>query len=421
MAKLYGSLPKEFVSKVSKAPELDVVSLFQGQGEKEKGLMLYIHVPFCRSRCTYCSFHSQIFNEVTFAWYIKLLLQEIALWGQRLRKPSISSIYFGGGTPSLIPLPQLRKIMEAIAQHFEFASHMEITLEANPDSAQDEHWFRGLLALGINRLSLGVQSLTNATLRTLGRPHNAQMAIEAFHMARSAGFANISLDFIWGLPGQGLKIWLDQLKVVARLGAEHLSCYALSLENNTVLHTRSLETDLCFASEQDQGKMFIYGAEFLESVGYLQYEISNFARMGFESKHNSGYWQGKNYLGLGPSAVTTIGDRRFRNPLHMDEYEARVRGNLSSVAYEVLDKNTKLTEMVMLSLRTSQGLNLKEYRKRSGVSLISTHKKFVQALMSNGLAKINREHLRLSKQGMLVSNVIMERMALTEQARDHGK
>lgn len=408
MPKIYGSIPAR------PAPDIDALPIFQGREQKAKGLLLYVHVPFCRSRCSYCSFHSQTFNEVTFSWYLKTLLLEIELWGKRLGRPAISTIYFGGGTPSLMPLSQLQRVMDAIGKHFRYTRHMEITLEANPESTQDASWFRGLLSLGFNRLSMGVQSLTDVELHRLGRPHNAQMAVEAFHQARQAGFANISLDLIWGLPGQRLKQWLDQLKAIARLGPEHLSCYGLSIEEGTPLHKQAQEVDLELAPDQEQGKMFVYGAELLESLGYLQYEISNFARMGFESRHNSGYWQGRDYLGLGPSAVTTIGSRRFRNPLHMDEYDATVRGDFSSVGFEELDEEKRLTEMVMLSLRTAKGLDLKEHRKRAGFDLAKTHEKLVQALIGNGLAKINRGRLRLTKEGMAVSNVIMERIALAE-------
>lgn len=407
MVKIYGSV---------KPPQPDITALpiFQGREEKSKGLLLYLHVPFCRTRCTYCSFHSQVYNDVTFAWYLKTLLLEIELWGKRLGNPTISTIYLGGGTPSLMPLQHMQRIMETINKHFKATPNMEVTLEANPESTQDSSWFRSLMGMGFNRLSMGVQSLTDTDLTRLGRPHNAAMAIEAFNQARSAGFNNISLDLIWGLPQQRLKTWLDQLKTIARLTPEHLSCYGLSIEKGTPLYKQSLEMDLQLAQDQEQGKMFVYGAELLESLGYFQYEISNFSRMGFESRHNRGYWEARDYLGLGPSAVTTIGNLRYRNPLFMDEYDATVRGDFSSVAFEELDEKTKLTEMVMLALRTAKGLDLKEHKKRAGFDITKTHQKLISALIANGLTKINRGRLRLTKEGMAVSNVIIEKIALAE-------
>lgn len=382
--------------------------------ESGKKLLLYIHVPFCRSKCRYCAFHSQAFNQVTYAWYLKTLHREIRLWGERLQRPRLETVYFGGGTPSLLPLADLDDILSLLRDHFTFTEQMEITLEANPDSAQDVSWFRGLLSLGVNRLSMGLQSLSDDDLARLGRPHSARMAVEAFGLARKAGFGNISLDMIWGLPQQKLKHWLDQLKTVARLGAEHLSCYGLSIEEGTELHRMSGEIDLQLAAEQEQAKMFVYGAELLESLGYLQYEISNFARMGFQARHNSGYWEGRDYLGLGPSAVSTLGRRRFTNPRFMDEYDAAVRGDFAGLDFEELDDATRLVELVMLSLRTTRGLDLKLHRELAGFDLIKNNERMIQALVQNGLVRINRGRLRLTKEGFAVSNVIIERLALAE-------
>jgi oxygen-independent coproporphyrinogen-3 oxidase len=381
-------------------------------GIDDKGLLLYIHVPFCRSRCTYCSFHSQSFNQVTFAWYFKLLLDEIALWGKRLKKPVLRTIYFGGGTPSLIPLNNLDQVMKALADNFTFNPSMEVTLEANPDSAQDTSYFRGLLSMGFNRLSLGMQSLKDEDLQIMGRPHSVAMTLASFEAARRAGFGNIGLDLIWGLPNQRLKTWMDQLKLVADMRPEHISAYNLTLEEGTVMADRCAPGgDLPLPQDQEQGRMFIYGAEYLESMGYMHYEVSNFARMGFMSRHNAGYWDGSDYLGLGPSAVSTLGRRRFTVPKYMDEYDAFVRGGLVGSDYEDLTDDDLLKEMVMLSLRTGKGLDLKEFRKRAGYDLIRRQEPLITALHRENLVRINRGRLRLTKNGMLVSNVIIKRLA----------
>lgn len=378
----------------------------------EKGLLLYIHVPFCQSRCHYCNFHSQAFNQVTFAWYHKLLLEEIKLWGKRLKKPTLSTIYFGGGTPSLIPLQQLDMIMKGLAKAFTFTSAMEVTLEANPDSAQDVSYFRALLSMGFNRLSLGMQSINDLDLHAMGRPHSAAMAYASYDAARRAGFGNISVDLIWGLPGQRLKPWIEQLTTVTDMRPEHISSYNLTLEENTVMAKKCSEDgEFLLPSEQEQGRMFIYGAEFLESMGYMHYEVSNFARMGFISAHNSGYWNGSDYLGLGPSAVSTIGRRRFNNPRYMDEYDAYVRGGLVGNDHELLTDDDLLKEMVMLALRTSKGLSLKEFRERAGYDLIKRQQQLITALHRENLIRISHGYLRLTKNGMLVSNVIIRRLA----------
>lgn len=379
-----------------------------------KGLLVYIHVPFCQSRCHYCTFHSQQFNQVTFLWYHKLLLEEIALWGKRLKRPRIATIYFGGGTPSLIPLAQLDDIMQQLEQSFEFKPNMEVTLEANPDSAQDVSYFRALLSMGFNRLSLGMQSMNDIDLQVMGRPHSAGMTLEAYDNARKAGFGNISLDLIWGVPNQRLKTWIDMLTAVANMRPEHISAYNLTVEPETAMAKITAEENFALPSDQEQGRMFIYGAEFLESVGYMHYEVSNFARMGFMSVHNSGYWNGSDYLGLGPSAVSTIGKRRFNNPRYMDEYDAYVRGGLVGQDHELLTDDDRLKEMVMLSLRTSKGLDLGEFRKRTGYDLIKHRHNLITALHRENLVRISRGHLRLTKNGMLVSNVIIRRLAFDE-------
>lgn len=378
----------------------------------EKGLLLYIHVPFCQSRCHYCNFHSQAFNQVTFQWYHKLLLQEIELWGKRLKKPKLATIYFGGGTPSLIPLQQLHDIMEALDESFILTDAMEVTLEANPDSAQDVSYFRALLSMGFNRLSLGMQSLNDLDLNAMGRPHSAGMTLASYDAARQAGFGNIGVDLIWGLPHQRLKTWIEQLTTVATMRPEHISAYNLTLEENTVMAKMCEEGgEFPLPSEQEQGRMFIYGAEYLESMGYMHYEVSNFARMGFMSVHNSGYWNGSDYLGLGPSAVSTIGRRRFNNPRYMDEYDAYVRGGLVGNDHEMLTDEDLLAEMVMLSLRTSKGLDLKEFKKRTGYDLVKRKEQLITALHRENLIRISHGFLRLTKNGMLVSNVIIQRLA----------
>ena len=377
-----------------------------------KGLLLYVHVPFCRSRCHYCTFHSQSFNQVTFAWYHKLLLQEIELWGRRLKGPKLKTIYFGGGTPSLIPLAQLDQIMKAINQAFAVPKGIEATIEANPDSAQDSSYFRALLSMGFNRLSLGVQSLSDLDLQLLGRPHSTGMAVASYRAARQAGFGNIGMDFIWGLPRQRVNTWMEQLRAATDLRPEHISAYNLTVEEGTVMAKMVGEGgDFKLPAEQEQGRMFIYGAEYLESMGYMHYEVSNFARMGFMSEHNSGYWKGMDYLGLGPSAVSTIGRRRFSNPRYMDEYDAYVRGGLVGQDHEELTDDDLFKESVMLSLRTSKGLNLKKFREKNGFDLVKRQEALVTALHRENLIRISHGHLRLTKNGMLVSNVIIRRLA----------
>ncbi|OEU66462.1 MAG: coproporphyrinogen III oxidase [Desulfovibrio sp. S3730MH75] len=374
-------------------------------------MLLYIHVPFCVRKCHYCAFHSQIFNKVTFAWYLKTLLAEIELWGCRLKKPKIGTVYFGGGTPSLIPPFQLELIMDALRKHFTFIKGMEITIEVNPDSANDKSYFDSLISMGINRLSIGFQSLDDRNLMVLGRPHSSRQAAETYYMARKAGFGNISIDLMWGLPRQKMKDWNNELKAVVKLKPEHISSYGLSIEPDTVFGQNRAEVEPELPPDSEQAKMFIYGAEFLESMGYIQYEISSFARIGFISRHNHGYWDRLDYLGMGPSAVSTIGNRRFINPLYMDEYDAAVRGGFLGEDFEEITDEIRAQELVMLSLRTSRGLKLSEYTELTGKDLMKDKKSVITALHQNGLVRISAGFIRLTKNGMLVSNSILQSLA----------
>lgn len=398
MPRLFGEIPAE--KPQAKKPE----------SPPGKGILLYVHVPFCRRRCHYCAFHSQVFNQVTFAWYVKTLLQEIELWGKRLKRPRVKTLFLGGGTPSLFPLSQLDHVLRALRRNFTFDEGLEASIEANPDSASDVSYFRGLLSLGFNRLSLGAQSFSDADLETLGRPHSARQTVETFGLARRAGFANISLDLMFGLPGQRQREWLEQLKTAVRLRPEHLSCYGLTVEPGTRLARSCDLGEVRLPPEKEQSRMYVHGAEYLESEGYLQYEVSNFARMGFQCRHNLGYWRGEDYLGLGPSAVSTLGNRRFTDPLYMDAYDAYVRGGFAGQDYEELDEAARLREMVMLALRTTEGLDLAAYRRRSGRDLLKVEPRLIQTLHQNGLIRISGGRLKLTKTGLLVSNSIIERL-----------
>lgn len=370
-------------------------------------MLLYVHVPFCRRKCTYCAFHSVVPRPGETTRYATLLKKEAEYWGRKLKRPTVTTVYLGGGTPSLLSLPELSTLVSAIRRNFALKPDLEFTMEANPDSIMDMSYLYAAREMGINRLSIGVQSLQDDLLMTLGRLHTAEQARGVINLARDCGFANISVDLIWGLPKQRLQTWMRELKEVVRLRPEHLSCYGLTLEPGTPLEKLSHKVDLELAPENDLAKMFLDGAQYLESHGYLQYEISNFARMGFESRHNRGYWEGKNYLGMGPSAVSTIRHSRWQNPADMAAYaKALDEGSLGS-GHEHLDEDTLLREMVMLRLRTAKGLNLASYKKRAGVSFTERYARLVQALRQNGLIRLSAGHLRLSKTGMLVSDTIL--------------
>jgi oxygen-independent coproporphyrinogen-3 oxidase len=370
-------------------------------------MLLYIHVPFCRRKCHYCSFHSFAPEDGDFERYADLVIQEIAFWRDRLGPVELDSLYFGGGTPSLLPIGLLTRITETVDKAFRLKAGFEFSIEANPDSAAEWGYLPELHRLGVNRLTLGVQSFNDRDLLLLGRPHSARQAEGAYNLARGVGFENIGLDLIWGLPGQNLKAWMAQLSKAVHLAPSHLSCYALTLEPETPMPGIIKSRELPMPPENELAKMYIHGAEYLEESGYLQYEISNFARMGFSSRHNMGYWDGDDYLGLGPSAVSTVQGARLTNPRGLEAYAQTVLFDEGLRSMELLDHETRRREMVMLGLRTSKGLDLKAYRKLTGRGFLSEYESMVTALRQHELVRISGGRIRLTKSGMLVSDTIL--------------
>ncbi len=378
-------------------------------------MLLYIHVPFCRSKCAYCSFFSlPLSDELSLNAYVSLLVEEIAFWNRRLGRVAVDTVYFGGGTPSLLPLVGVERIIHALDAAFSLQSGLEWSMEANPESCGDPEYLRGLKSLGVNRLSLGLQSLDTALLRRLGRAHDAAQGVRIFDLARWAGFENINLDLIWGQPGQRLRGWLQTLTKALDLQPEHLSCYGLSLEQDTPLAREVASGKVVLPAEDEQAKMFLHGAELLESKGRIQYEISNFSRMGYACLHNQGYWEGREYLGLGAGAVSTLGERRWENPRALPAYALLVRSGQVGGQAQELTPAERIRELVMLSLRTTRGLELNAYGKLSGRSFLHEHAPLIQVLRQNELIRISDGRLRLSKTGLLVSNAILERFFATD-------
>ena len=339
--------------------------------------------------------------------YVDLLLQELAFWSDRLEHPVFETIYFGGGTPSLLSARDIERILACISSRFHIVPDAEITLEANPESANDSDYLRSIRALGVNRLSLGVQSLDPDHLTTLGRIHSPEQAIQTLDKARNAGFSNIGLDFIWGIPGQTMAQWLEQLERVAGLRPDHLSCYGLTVEPGTPLE-QDLETGSYeLPSEDDQATMFLEGSALLRAHGYHHYEISNFCLPGRHSRHNTGYWQGKDYLGVGPAAVSTISNIRWTHPDTLDAYAANLATGQPGTSREPLASTDRVNERIMLSLRTAKGLDLdllQTFLPQKRTSDLTDH---INSLRKHGLADIVDTTLCLTPKGMLVSNEII--------------
>jgi len=385
-------------------------------------MQLYIHVPFCRTRCRYCAFHSLALGKSTSAsslvrQYVDILLLELALWGDRLGKQPVSTVFFGGGTPSILPVSVIAALITRIRRYFKLEKGVEITLEGNPESLLERNYLLDLLSAGVNRISVGAQSLHTPHLKMLGRIHSARDAIHTVMAARSAGVQNLSLDFIWGLPGQGVRQWLTMLKEMLQLRPEHLSLYGLTLESGTPLEADYQHGRVELPPERDQSLMYMEGAELLESAGYIHYEISNFARMGFQCRHNLGYWEGAEYLGLGPSATSALNGRRWTNPSVALEWAAAVKSGTPDADAEELGLQTRVLELIMLRLRTSRGLRVKAYRDLTGRNFLHDHKSLIHALHERGLIRIRNGYLRFTRSGMLVSNTILSKLFADTEAK----
>jgi len=271
----------------------------------EGPLSLYVHIPFCELKCSYCDFNSYAGLEELMAPYVEALAVEARLWSRLLGRPPVGTLFLGGGTPSLLPLPMLGRLLEALRDAFPFRPDCETTLEANPGTV-DAEYLRGLVALGVDRLSLGVQSFHDDELRALDRLHSASEAEEAYRQARRAGFRSVNLDLIYGLPGQPLERWQATLERAIALGPDHLSLYALTVEEGTKL-AHDVARGVAPAPDPDvQADMYEWSSERLAAAGYEHYEISNWARPGHRCRHNLAYWQCRPYLGLGAGAHSCL-------------------------------------------------------------------------------------------------------------------
>ncbi len=363
-------------------------------------LGLYIHIPFCRSKCSYCDFYSLPHSEARMDDYVRALCAQLARYAPRAAEHTVDTVYFGGGTPSCLGAERLCRLLECVLAHYRVTPDAEITLEANPDSARSVCALRSLRSAGFDRISLGMQSANEEELRLIGRIHTRRETVEAAESARAAGFDNLSLDLIYGLPRQTAARWRENLAAALALAPEHLSCYGLKVERGTPLYARRAEMDI--PDDELQAEEYLFCTAALEQAGYAQYEISNFARPGRESRHNLKYWTMQEYLGFGPGAHSDFGGRRFAFARDLDAFLAG-REMLSEDAAPSADERRE--ERVMLALRTAQGLEL------SALGLPAEKAERVLAECAyHGLAVRNGTRWRLTPQGFLVSNALIVRV-----------
>ena len=369
--------------------------------QKDLPLGLYIHIPFCRSKCAYCDFYSLAGAEERMDDYCRALERHLAEVAPQAECHKADTVYFGGGTPSYLGVSRLTRLLQTVLRRYDVARGAEITLEANPDSAGDWKALRALRRAGFNRLSLGVQSTDDALLRRIGRVHTYEQVQQAVTAARKAKIENLSLDLIYGLPDQTMEDWQRTLADAVALGPEHLSCYGLKLEEGTPLYRR--QGELTFPDEDMQADMYLYAVEFLKQCGYEQYEISNFAKPGFASRHNLKYWLMQEYAGFGPGAHSDFGNVRYGYARDLERY---LKGELVLQESETVDSDEREREYLMLRLRTVQGVDPREfeYRFRQRFAPLAA---LLQQCAREGLAEQDGNGWHLTAKGFLVSNRII--------------
>lgn len=366
---------------------------------------IYIHIPFCKTRCIYCDFYSTTRSELK-ERYVRALCRELEMRREYLRGEPIETIYLGGGTPSQLNEGDFLRIFETIRTVYGMEHCCEITLEANPDDLT-ETYVAMLRRLPFNRISMGIQTFDDATLKLLNRRHNAAQAIEAVGRCRRAGFANISIDLIYGLPGETDERWKQDLQQAVALNVEHISAYHLTYEEGTRLYELLQARRIREVDEESSVRFFSTLMDTLTDAGYEHYEISNFCRPGMHSRHNTSYWKGIPYLGCGASAHSF--DRRTRewNVASIDEYIRALEDGHRLYETEPRDPDTAYNECVMTSLRTRQGLSLEEVEKEYGTVLRQYCTDMAQPYLKDGKLEVRDSRLRLTRDGIFVSDGII--------------
>ena len=367
-------------------------------------LGLYIHIPFCAAICNYCNFNRGLFEAGLKDRYVGALLREIQHQGDGA---AADTIFFGGGTPSLLEPSEIARIVTACRGAFALAPDAEITLEANPETVSLER-LRGFREVGVNRLSFGVQSFRDEELQRLTRLHSASRAADAFHMARQAGFDNISLDLMMWLPQQTISQWLESVDALIALGPEHASMYLLELYPNAPLRDAMARSQWSLAPDDDAAEMYLSGLDRMDNAGYVQYEISNVARPGRESRHNLKYWQDGEWRGFGCGAHSTRDGVRWKNLSATEEYISTVaRGGQLSAERRELSSGERFEEAVFMGLRLAEGVDLRSVKQRYGIDVWAEFGGELQPFVDQRLLIYDGHRLRLTRAGMLLAHEVM--------------
>ncbi len=371
---------------------------------------LYLHIPFCKSKCVYCGFYSTV-NQKDVERYVSVLEEEMMLRKNEVAGETIHTVYFGGGTPSLLQPTQLQQIIKNIRHHFSIEENVEMTIEANPEQLTLDYC-NELKTFGFNRISIGIQSFHDEILQFLGRKHTAKEALQAVENAHNAGLDNISIDLIYGVNERNNELWQKELDIAFGLPVKHFSAYALTVEENSLLYRRIHQHKTVEPDEDLASIQYNILSEAVTASPFAQYEISNFAIKGWESKHNSAYWQRVPYIGLGASAHSYDGQHRQWNAPNLNGYFAQIESGKTYHERETLTDIDQYNEFVLLGLRTRTGIDLNEMENLFGTEKVSSFMQYFESDIENDLYRLEGNRVCLTAKGLWFADGIAENLFL---------
>ncbi len=373
----------------------------------KKDLGLYIHIPFCVKKCEYCDFLSWSAGEEEREQYVNALLSEIESYKEFAKGYRVSTVFIGGGTPSVLLPKQMERILQKVYEVFDLEKRPEITIEVNPGTV-DEEKLQCYKENKINRLSIGLQSVKDDKLRLLGRIHTYQDFVDSYELARKVGFDNISLDLISSIPGQTLQEWKEELETAAAQKPEHISVYQLIIEEGTPFYEKYAEHPELLPDEETSREIYLWTGKFLKEAGYEQYEISNYAKSGKESRHNLKYWERGDYLGLGLGAASMVRNIRMSNTKDMKVYLERCsQPKTMREDVQFLEEPRQMEEFMFLGLRKTRGISKKEFRRIFGRDIDMVYEKALHKCLENGMLVEHKDWISLSEEGVLLSNAVL--------------
>lgn len=367
--------------------------------------MIYFHIPFCRQKCSYCNFHFSTLLKLK-EEMLSAIKKELFLRKDELEDKTLKSLYFGGGTPSILKVDEINSLLDEVLKYFDFDENIEITLEANPDDL-DQNFLKALSKTEINRLSIGTQSFFDKDLKLMNRAHNASEAESSIKRSQDFGFENLSIDLIYGSPTSNFEIWKENLNKTIELQVPHISSYALTIEPRTALNNWVARKKVDKPKESEQNKEFHYMSDFMKDKGFEHYEISNFGKPGFHSKHNAAYWKYQEYLGIGPSAHSYNGrSERSWNVANNSLYIKNLEKNSLPKETEILTEKEQFNEMLMIGLRTIWGVDLEQMKLKFSGEILEKFNKEIQQKLDENILVIENKHLGIPEKHWFLADGI---------------